>query len=200
MDNPTSDPEFWNNLYETGETAWDIGEVSLPLKTYFDQLTEKNIAILIPGCGNSYEAEYLLQQGFTNVTVIDISSLLTEKLTEKFGSLYKKELTIINDNFFKLQGKFDLIVEQTFFCALDPSQRKDYVNKMHGLLKPNGKLAGVLFNRTFEDGPPFGGSQQEYEKLFNEKFEIKKMEACYNSIRPRQGTELFIHLIPRSES
>ena len=199
MNNLVYDTAYWNNLYQNQETAWDIGEISLPLKTYFDQLTDKNISILIPGCGNSYEAEYLLQQGFTNVTVIDISSLLTEKLKEKFGSFYKKELTIINDNFFNLQGKFDLIVEQTFFCALDPSKRKDYVNKMHELLKPNGKLAGVLFNRTFQDGPPFGGSKEEYEKLFNEKFEIKKMEACYNSIKPREGTELFIHLIPRTD-
>jgi hypothetical protein len=35
-------------------------------------VTDKTNRILIPSCGNSYEAEYLLEQGFTN-TVIDIA-------------------------------------------------------------------------------------------------------------------------------
>jgi hypothetical protein len=48
--------------------------VSPPIKAYIDTLKNKDIAILIPGCGNTYEAAYLLlEQGFTNVTVIDIA-------------------------------------------------------------------------------------------------------------------------------
>jgi thiopurine S-methyltransferase len=69
----------------------------------------------------------------------------------------------------------------------------NYVEKMHELLSKDGQLAGVLFDFPLtEKGPPFGGSQQEYEKLFSEKFEIKKLERCYNSIKPREGSELFI--------
>lgn len=33
-----------------------------PLKVYFDQLTNKDLKILIPGGGNSHEAEYLLKK------------------------------------------------------------------------------------------------------------------------------------------
>ena len=62
---------------------------------------------------------------------------------------------------------------------------------MHQLLKPDGKLTGVLFNRAFEGGPPFGGSKEEYEQLFGKHLHIKKMELCTNSIPPRQGAELF---------
>jgi 16S rRNA A1518/A1519 N6-dimethyltransferase RsmA/KsgA/DIM1 with predicted DNA glycosylase/AP lyase activity len=40
---------------------------------------------LIPGCGNTYEAEYLLQEGFTNITVIDIAPTLVESLKQKFA-------------------------------------------------------------------------------------------------------------------
>ena len=39
---------------------------------------------------------------------------------------------------------------QTFFCAIDPSDRKKYADKIYTLLKENGKLAGVLFNHEFE--------------------------------------------------
>ena len=82
MDSPFND-QYWSERYAEGQTGWDIGSVSTPLKTYFDQLTDKNVAILIPGCGNSYEAEYLLAQGFSNVTLIDISGVLVERLREK---------------------------------------------------------------------------------------------------------------------
>ena len=67
---------YWNNQYVASETGWDLGEVSPPLKAYIDQLTNKNLRILIPGCGNTYEAEYLLQQEYTDITVIDIAPTL----------------------------------------------------------------------------------------------------------------------------
>ena len=186
------DPSYWDDLYRNQETAWDLGYVSTPLKEYFDQLTNKHQSILIPGCGNSYEAEYLLSKGFTNITVIDISPLLTERLKNKFGTRYKNELTILTGDFFSLKGQFDLIIEQTFFCALDPTLRKEYAEQIKKLLKPGGKLAGVFFDREFPEGPPFGGNMEEYRMLFIPHFEILKMERCYNSIAPRKNTEVFI--------
>jgi methyl halide transferase len=192
MNEDLSNPEYWNTLYENKETNWDIGHVSTPIKEYVDQLTDKNLAILIPGCGNSYEAEYLLQQGFTNVTVVDISPLLTQRLTEKFKTYTPHALTIITSNFFDMKGQFDLILEQTFFCALPPSLRTNYVHKTYALLKPGGKLAGVLFNRPFEGGPPFGGSKEEYQALFEVVYQLKTLAPGYNSIKPRAGSEVFI--------
>lgn len=191
MSTSTFDPAYWDERYRQHETKWDIGDISIPLKVYFDQLPDKAISILIPGCGNSYEAAYLLEQGFTNITLIDISPLLTEELSKKFADQSGKQLTIITGDFFELQAQYDLIIEQTFFCALQPSQRGDYVKKMHELLKPGGKLVGVLFDRAFEGGPPFGGSKAEYEPLFGSTFSLRTMEPCYNSIKPRAGTELF---------
>ena len=64
---------------------------------------------------------------------------------------------------------------------------------MYLILKPGGKIAGVLFNRNFDGGPPFGGNKSEYEKLFAEKFTINTMEECYNSIEPRKDKEVFIN-------
>lgn len=192
MNNSKLDAAWWNERYVNQDTSWDIGYVAPALKGYFDQLPDKDLSILIPGCGNSYEAEYLLQQGFTHVTVIDISPLLTENLSKKFSEYLNRSLHIITGNFFDLQGQYDLIVEQTFFCALDPSLRTSYIEKMHSLLKPGGKLAGVMFNRSFEESPPFGGNRDEYLPLFEQRFRMKTMEPCYNSIERRSGSELFV--------
>ena len=190
------DENFWNGQYIANTTRWDMGEVSPPLKAYIDQLTGKDLRILIPGCGNTYEASYLLEQGFTNVTVIDIAPVLVANLQQKFAD--NRNINIILGDFFEHQGQYDLVLEQTFFCALDPSLRKNYVTKMHELLAVNGKLAGVMFSTDFdEQGPPFGGSKAAYEQLFAKWFDIKTMEPCFNSISRRAGNELFVIFVKK---
>jgi SAM-dependent methyltransferase len=196
MDN-SMDSQYWNNRYLLQQTGWDIGYVSTPIKTYIDQLENKKISILIPGCGNGYEVEYLLEKGFQDITVIDIAPAAIEKLSQKLQRFLDSSLTVITGDFFTLAGHFDLVLEQTFFCALDPSLRNDYARKMNELLHLGGKLAGVLFNREFEGGPPFGGTSTEYKKLFSPFFLIKKIEACYNSIDARKDSEVFIILEAR---
>jgi SAM-dependent methyltransferase len=191
------DQTYWDNQYQANTTGWDLGEVSPPIKSYIDTLNNKNIRILIPGCGNTYEADYLLELGFTNVTVIDIAPTLVENLKTKFKD--NPNISIVLGDFFEHQGEYDVIIEQTFFCALPPTMRQKYVWKMHQLLAKEGKIAGLLFNRTFENGPPFGGSQEEYELLFKDSFYLLKMEVCQNSATPRTDSELFIELQKNSE-
>lgn len=189
------DANFWDERWKTKDTGWDLNAASPPLKSYFDAMTCKNKSILIPGCGNAYEAEYLLQNGFKNITVIDISATLCNQILNKYAAYAGKELTIICGDFFKHTGNYDFIIEQTFFCALEKSRREEYVTKIHSLLNSTGKLAGLLFNKEFESSPPFGGSKDEYANLFSKKFAINKMEACTTSIQPRSGTELFFEFI-----
>jgi SAM-dependent methyltransferase len=186
--------EYWNNRYIQQQTGWDIGSVAPPLKEYIDQLIDKNISILIPGCGNAYEAAYLLQQGFKNVTLVDIAPAATSAVEDKLSIYINNGLQIITGDFFDLKTTYDLILEQTFFCALDPTLRSEYVEKMVSLFNPDGKLVGLLFNRHFEGGPPFGGSMLEYQELFTPQFNIQMMDTAYNSIAPRAGTELFVKM------
>ena len=185
--------QFWNDRYESQQTGWDLKSPSTPLKEYIDQIENKNLKILIPGCGNAYEAEYLIEKGFTNITLIDISEVLVHSLQEKFQST--SEIHLVLGDFFDLKGTYDLVLEQTFFCALNPELRPNYAKKMQELLADNGSLVGVMFNRDFGNPyPPFGGSKEEYQELFKDYLKIVKMEDCYNSISPRAGSELFIHL------
>lgn len=187
--------EYWSNRYREQQTGWDVGSVTTPLKEYIDQLSDHNIRVLIPGCGNAYEARYLLEKGFANITLIDISSVLVDRLAQEFKGDHR--IRILHQDFFEHEGQYDLILEQTFFCALNPSQREAYVVKMHSLLAPQGRIAGVLFNRTFEGGPPFGGSVEEYRKLFEGRFSLRHLENCYNSIPPRAGSEVFLEMVKK---
>ncbi|MCC7028849.1 MAG: methyltransferase domain-containing protein [Chitinophagaceae bacterium] len=193
---PPADRDFWDQRWRANETGWDLGYVSPAIEAYLSQYPDKHAAILIPGCGNAYEAAYLIKQGFTNITLIDIAPAAVEKLQHNFEDTTGVE--IVCGNFFEHAGQYDLIIEQTFFCAIPPQSRPEYAAKVAALLRPGGKLAGVLFDTTFErQGPPFGGSASEYRAEFEPYFTIKTMAPCMNSIAPRAGTELFINLIKK---
>ncbi|MBN8696095.1 MAG: SAM-dependent methyltransferase [Bacteroidetes bacterium] len=185
--------EYWTKRYNDQETGWDVGEVSAPLKEYIDQLANKGLKILIPGAGNAYEAEYLYKQGFKNVFVIDISQEPLKNILKRSPDFPAEQL--IHGDFFEHSNTYDLIIEQTFFCAIDPSLRANYAKKMAVLLNKDGKLAGVLFDDPLNTAhPPFGGNKAEYVKYFEPYFSFKTFDPCYNSIKPRAGRELFIIL------
>ena len=185
-----TDSEYWEKRYKQKETGWDLGTISPPLKAYIDQLQNKEVKILIPGAGNSYEAEYLYLNGFSNVDVLDIATAPFQNLQQRIPQFPEENLK--QHDFFKYEGAYDFILEQTFFCALPVKKRPLYVEKAFKLLKPGGKVAGLLFNIEFpQAGPPFGGTKKEYKELFRKRFLIQKLEPCINSVSPRQGTELF---------
>ncbi|RAJ16397.1 methyltransferase domain-containing protein [Olleya aquimaris] len=182
--------DFWDNRYQSNDIGWDLGKISPPLKAYFDQLTNKNFNILIPGGGNSYEAEYLHNNGFNNVYVVDVSKTALNNFNARVPSFPKSHL--VKSDFFDLDMSFDLIIEQTFFCALDPNLRPAYAAKASELLQDKGKVTGLLFDAPLNDThPPFGGCKAEYLEYFKPYFKINIMEQAYNSIKPRQGKELF---------
>src|SRR5690554_153609 len=165
------DKSFWQDRWKNAETGWDIGYAATPLVAYFDTLKNKDLKILIPGCGNAYEGEYLMKSGFKNTFLIDIAPLALESLKKRFPDF--PDSNLIQGDFFEHDEKYDLIVEQTFFCAISPTLRRAYAEKMHELLHINGKLIGLLFNDPlFEDHPPFGGNKAEYLTYFEDLFTI----------------------------
>ncbi|PRY87141.1 methyltransferase domain-containing protein [Mongoliibacter ruber] len=192
--NTRLDAQYWTDRYKQNQTGWDVGSITTPIKQYLDQFNQKEVKILIPGAGNAYEAKYAFENGFQNVYVLDLSSYPLGKFKKSCPSFPDSQL--LQEDFFDHEGEYDLIIEQTFFCALDPELRKAYVSKMHSLLKPAGRLVGVLFGIEFShDGPPFGGVKEEYLPLFREKFSNVTIEPCINSIIPRKGSELFLKAV-----
>ncbi len=190
---PELSSEMWTLRYHNGQTGWDIGQPSMPLKNYIDSLTNNELRILIPGGGNGYEAEYLAEKGYKNTVLLDWSQAPLDAFAARNVDFKKQQL--VCGDFFLHHGNYDLVFEQTFFCAIDPALRAAYAKKMHELIVPGGKLVGVLFNTNFEKvGPPFGGTEAEYREYFEPYFHFRHFETCYNSIPPRAGSELWMEL------
>lgn len=190
------DQNFWNTRWKKEETGWDIGYASPAIAEYMAKYPDKNATILIPGCGNAYEAEFLAKEGFTDLTLLDISPKAVENLRQKFVD--EPQIKILCEDFFQHEGVYDLIIEQTFFCAIPPNRRDEYAEKTSCLLRKNGKIIGLLFDKKFDHpGPPFGGCPCEYKPIFAPYFNIETMEVCQNSIPPRAGSELFVKLVKK---
>ncbi|MFC2114632.1 SAM-dependent methyltransferase [Bacteroidota bacterium] len=190
-------PAYWDKAYSSGEKiGWDIGFPATPVKEYIDQLTDKNLKILVPGAGNGYEVEYLFSNGFNHVYYMDYASTAINSFKKRVPSF--PESHIIMDDFFTHKGSYNLIIEHTFFSSLLRIQRMDYVKKVKELLMENGKLMGLLFNHEFDgEHPPFGGSNEEYASLFRSCFNFLHFDTAYNSIKPRSGREIFLLLIKK---
>jgi SAM-dependent methyltransferase len=188
------DQEYWEQRYSQNQTQWDVGEITPPLKSYIDQLEDHSLQILVPGGGNGYEAEYLHQNGFLNVYLLDIAATPLRNFQERVPTFPQHHL--LHQNFFKVTpNQYDLVLEQTFFCALPRNLRATYARQVFDILKPGGKLVGVLFSEEFvAAGPPFGGSAMEYQAYFEPYFQFRHFAACSNSVKPRQGRELFLVL------
>ena len=187
------DADYWSQRYQQAQTGWDLGQASPAIRAFFEaENFDKNIKILIPGAGNAHEAAYLWAElGFERVYLCDWAKEPLEAFQEKYPNFPAEQ--ILHLDFFKLEGPFDLILEQTFFCALDPSLRPNYAAKMAELLGPRGRLEGLLFGCFFEQaGPPFGGSSSEYFEYFESYFRKIQLLPCFNSIAPRAGRELWL--------
>lgn len=200
---PAFDAAYWQGRYATpGRDTWSAGRPTPPLQAYFDQLAGRpQPRILIPGAGRAYEAEYLHQLGFEHVVVADLAPEPLAQFAARVPSFPKENLW--QADFFALppSAAFDLLIEQTFFCALDPALRPAYAQQCAHLLRPGGKLVGLLFDTPFSGAtePPFGGSRAEYAPYFQPYFEFIHFDTAYNSLPARAGRELFICLRRKAE-
>ncbi len=185
---------YWTQRYHENRTGWNIGYPSTPIKTYIDQLKNKKLKILIPGAGNAYEAEYLHQQGFSNVFIMDISEVPLFEFQKRNPNFPKEN--ILCEDFFKHKERYDLILEQTFFCSFVPSDknRNLYFKQMANLLNIEWKLVGLWFDIPLTgdlEKRPFGGDKNLYLSYLKPHFKVKIFDMSYNSIKERSGNELF---------
>lgn len=187
---PDFSDAYWDQRYRQADTPWDLGEASPTLMYLTERYAQIDSRILIPGGGRGYDLYELHRRGFHHAAALDWSIEAIRLAQRRFPELADK---LIHADFFEHEGIYDLILEQTFFCALPPNRRSDYVDQMASLLKRGGILAGVWFVFPLtEQGPPFGGSPVEYRHLMTGQFDFLRFERCRYSVPERWGNEWLI--------
>jgi methyl halide transferase len=130
---------------------------------------------LVPGCGRGYDVTFLSNESRVvyGLDIVDIAIEAAQARLDSIpdGEVYKPNCIFQVASFFELPtdepgSKFDFIYDYTFFCALDPSLRLLWAEKMSQLVRPGGVLCTIIFPICErEGGPPFAVSLEIYREL-----------------------------------
>lgn len=178
----STDPQFWNSRYLSGQIPWDLKRVPPALGDHLNRIG-KTGAVLIPGCGMGHEVRAFHEAGWQTLA-IDFSPPAVARAREALGPLAPlvRQADFFGDD---ITGPFDLIYERAFLCALPPDRWPDYVTRMVHLLRPAGVLAGFFYYGIDPDGPPFPLGADQAARLFA-PFELRVDRA----IPPEQSIPL----------
>jgi len=191
MDEKDYKCEDWQRHYEENDLGWDLGQVAPPFVKLWQEEKLPLGKVLVPGCGRGHEVVFMAENGF-DVTAIDFSS---GAVTYLKNALKKRNLEgrILHQDFFSLdeshEGVYDLVLEQTFFCAISPKQRRDYVLNVSRILKPGGILVGLFYHTDEQGGPPYNTTREDIEMHFSKKFEIQELDKTSLSTEQRKDKE-----------
>ncbi|WP_144111521.1 methyltransferase [Paraburkholderia sp. BCC1886] len=182
-------PNFWNERFERRFMPWDQAGVPLAVQSFAAR--HRGAAVLIPGCGSAYEAQWLAGQQH-EVRAIDFSPAAVQAAREQLGVAYGD--LVEQADFFTYPPPFapDWIYERAFLCALPLARRADYARRMAELLSPGALLAGFFFFGATPKGPPFGIERAELEALLSPYFDLIEDEAVQDSIAVFAGRERWL--------
>ena len=184
----------WEQRWVEGDTPWDKGAPAPPLLEFLNGPHAgllNGAQILVPGCGSGHDVRALAEKD-TRPVGLDLSETALQKAQEyeKIGG----ESYMLGDFLTMNDSQYDAIWEHTCFCAIDPSRRQDYAEAAARLVRPGGHLVGVFFLNPWdegeeENGPPFGASREEIEKLFAPWFTLRHKKVPETSYTGREGRE-----------
>jgi methyl halide transferase len=181
----------WNRRYEEKDTPWDKGEAHPVLR---DMLAHGALSgrVLVPGCGTGHDVRELARRGL-EVVGLDLAPLALD--LARSHAPVAGETYLLGDLFrlpLECRGAFDGVFEHTCFCAIDPRCRADYVAAVRDALRPGGRLLAVFFMDPGNDGdgPPFGCTDSELDRLFGQSFRLIEEHAELPTYAEREGREL----------
>lgn len=184
-------PDFWQQRYEDGTTRWDLGQPSPPLVSWWHGAVWRPQRAIVLGCGRGHDARFLAEQG-VEVLGVDFAPAAIAAAQDQYQDSELK-LDFLQQDIFKLlpdyAQQFDLVVEHTCYCAIDPSRRDDYVALSAQLLRPQGRLVAVFFTHNRGSGPPYPTTPAEIRQRFLPRFQLLQLTPVENSVPRRAGEE-----------
>ena len=115
------DPKYWDKRYKDQEdTTFDWLEDWSSLKNIVEGLIEKDAKILILGCGNAEFSEDMYDEGYQNITNVDISSVVIDQMKKRNGDRanMKWEVGDVTDMHNYQDSEFDFAIDKSTIDAL----------------------------------------------------------------------------------
>lgn len=171
--------KHWETVYETkkpNEVSWtqDVPKTSLDLIKGFN--LDKSASIIDIGSGDSKLVDFLLNEGFENITVLDISEKALERAKKRLGARAEKVKWIVSDvTQFHPNSTYDVWHDRaTFHFLTTPEHIHAYVNTVQKTVRK------YLIIGTFSEKGPKKCSgleikqytKEQLQREFSDEFKI----------------------------
>lgn len=180
MENASS---HWEKIYQTkksNEVSWTqpVPSTSLTFIHSFD--LSKSSSIIDVGGGESRLVDFLLDEGFEDITVLDISASALENVKERLGDKARKVQWIVADvTAFKPTRRYDVWHDRaTFHFLTSERQIKKYVAIASDAVNEGGFMTIATFS---ENGPAKCSGLTI--KQYNEETLIATLEKSFQKIK-----------------
>lgn len=183
---------YWEGRYQTGDTRWEKGAPSPGLVDFLEARPDlPRGTVCVPGCGTGHDVRAWARAGFqaSGFDIAPSAIRLGIERTRAAGLDAQFQLAdFLHD---PPPATFDWVFEHTFFCAIQPHERDQYVRALPRWLKPGGQYLAVNYLIPDQDGPPFGTTREELVRRFSPGFELLA-EWVPRSYPNRTGLELML--------
>lgn len=182
-----SDANYWNRRYTEGTDRWDLGAAPPVLERTIASFRTRQ-RVLVPGAGLGHDAFAWARAGH-EVVAFDFADHAVTTMRRRAGEL---GLTVdvrevdVTQPPAELRESFDLVWEQTCLCALEPEQRRPYLEAAAGLLRPEGRMIALLWSHGRPGGPPYDMSPGVVERTVAGLFSIDRREPVRDSVAERE--------------
>jgi SAM-dependent methyltransferase len=174
---PVTGAQHWNNIYrqkQDDEVSWfqSYPITSMEFLEMFYLPLDANIIDV--GAGNSHFVDALLEEGYKNIWILDISAAAIEKAKQRLGDNASKVHWIVADiTAFEPEVQFDLWHDRAAFHFLTT---EDTIYKYVSIAEDAIKRGGYLVLGTFSEKGPKKCSgldvKQYSEASMSARFEV----------------------------
>ena len=177
--------EHWETVFTTkaeNEVSWYQNEPKTSIQLIQACKVAKDAKIIDIGGGDSYLIDSLLELGYTNLFLLDISSAALERAKKRLGDKAKDVTFIVSDSLhFQSDEKFDVWHDRASFHFF--TEASDIEQYKANVIANTNQNAHLILGTFSEDGPlkcsglPITQySVEKMEAVFGEDFEL---ENCF---------------------
>lgn len=187
----------WEQVFMTKDTSkvsWYQSKPKTSLNLIESLNLSKSSKIIDAGCGDSYLPDFLIEKGFTNITLVDISEKALDSVKNRLKN--KVEYITADVTSFAHSEKFDLWHDRAVFHFLNKeSEIQNYMNTVTNSILSGGFLIIGTFSNNGPDQcsglQVHQYSETELSETFSKSFEKIK---CFteNHSTPSGGNQNFL--------
>lgn len=167
-----SKKEHWENVFATKqetEVSWYQPKPQTSINFFTENAIPKDAKVIDIGGGDSYLIDNLLELGYTNLFLLDISENAINRIKNRLGANAEKVTFIVSDILdFQPETTFDVWHDRASFHFLTTEKDIDNYQKLVSNSLANN---GFLFVGTFSENGPLKCSGLDITQYSESKLE-----------------------------